>query len=156
LATTFNGMFGRLELAFQRLEESVEDQRRFTSDASHELRTPLTTIKANVSWALRKNRPETEYREALAAADEAADRMNRIVEDLLCLARSDGGRLQIKKERLAVKPLLESSLSESLSGPGCDLTSLACVEVLPMDRDICVHGDEYHLKRVFVNLIENA
>src|SRR5205814_9828894 len=96
LAATFNGMIARLETAFQQLKDAFEQQQRFTSDASHELRTPLTAVKANTSLALLEERNAEEYREALQAADQAADVMARIVQDLLFLARSDADQLALQ------------------------------------------------------------
>src|SRR5262249_37324681 len=111
LAATFNGMTARLETAFGRLREAYEQQRRFTSDASHELRTPLTAIKANTSLALCGERTPAEYREALQAADEAADLMGRIVQDLLLLARSDAGELVMRREPTELEPVLRRALA---------------------------------------------
>src|SRR5207248_1209335 len=97
LAATFNGMLGRLEQAFTQLALALEQQRRFTADASHELRTPLTIIKAHTSLALEEERTNREYRQALVAADRAADTTTRIVQDLLLLARADVGQLRPEK-----------------------------------------------------------
>ena len=65
-------------------------QREFTADASHELRTPLSVIQAEVSIALSKERDAQSYRSALERIGGEGDRLQRIVEDLLWLARSDG------------------------------------------------------------------
>jgi signal transduction histidine kinase len=67
-------------------------QREFTADASHELRTPLSVIQAEVSIALSKPRDATSYRMTLERIGGEGDRLQRIVEDLLWLARSDGER----------------------------------------------------------------
>jgi signal transduction histidine kinase len=67
-------------------------EREFTADASHELRTPLSVIEAEVSIALSKDRDATSYRSALERIGGEGHRLQRIVEDLLWLARSDGER----------------------------------------------------------------
>ena len=103
LAETINGMLSRLQIGFERQEQAFEQQRRFAADASHELRTPLTIIKANTSLALSERRTETEYEKTLRAVDTAADRMTRIVQDLLLLARADAGQIAY--------PLVPTSLS---------------------------------------------
>jgi len=79
LASTFNEMLDRLEGAF-------DSQRRFTDDASHELKTPLTIVRGHLE--LLEDDPE-ERRETLALVTDELDRMGRIVEDLLLLARRE-------------------------------------------------------------------
>jgi signal transduction histidine kinase len=92
LTSSFNGMLDRLEEAHRRTAQALAAQQRFVADASHELRTPLTTIRNNAGF-LRANpgaRPE-DRDSALADLDAEAVRMSRLVEDLLTLARADGG-----------------------------------------------------------------
>jgi two-component system OmpR family sensor kinase len=150
LASTFNGMIARLETAFQKLEAAFEQQRRFTGDASHELRTPLTTIKANTSLALASAKTPLEYREALRAADEAADTMTRIVQDLLLLARSDGGQLGVELRPTTLLPVLERAAAVVRDPEG------ASIEIETDQPGLAVLGDAHLLNRLFVNLLENA
>jgi two-component system OmpR family sensor kinase len=82
LGETLNEMLGRLEAALER-------ERNFVADASHELRTPLALLKTELELALRRPRSEAELREALHAASGDADRLVRLAEDLLVLARSN-------------------------------------------------------------------
>src|SRR5262249_18756272 len=100
LAQTFNGLLGRLETAFheqrrllEQQKRSLEQQRRFTGDASHELKTPLTVIRGRASLALSGESSEADYRRALEEIDRASEMMSHLVQDLLLLARSDGGQL---------------------------------------------------------------
>ncbi len=147
LAARFNKMLGRLEAAFER-------QSRFTGDASHELRTPLAIIKANSSLALEQPRTPEQYKKALETIDAAADRSNRIVQDLLFLARTDNGRPEGNSD---LRPLLAADLLD-------DVESLSMAEegtgphliVEPADPDLMVCGDAHQLSRVFGNLVENA
>ncbi|MGH2558723.1 MAG: sensor histidine kinase [Thermomicrobiales bacterium] len=92
LATTFNDLLARLEVAFRQREETLAQQRRFAADASHELRTPLTSIQGYArmlrQWALED--PAT-ARESIAAIEREATRMSELVESLLRLARGDEG-----------------------------------------------------------------
>jgi len=150
LAQTFNGMLGRLQGAFTRMEHAVEQQRRFTADASHELRTPLTVIKANSSLAMKGKRTAEEYRKTLAAVDSAADSMNRLVYDLLLLARSDTGKLEVYPEPTCLKPLLNEAIS-SVARP-----SVANIELRMADEGTEIMGDGHTIVRVFMNLLENA
>lgn len=149
LAETFNSMLERLEDSFQQLEEAYQRQQRFTGDASHELRTPLTVIKANTSLALSGDRSADEYRDALVAADRAADYMNSTVQDLLYLARADSGRLRRLFEEILVYDLLHEAASTVPAGS-------APVTVDVDDHAMTVHGDRPSLLRVLTNLIGNA
>ena len=87
LAETLNAML-------ERLEEAIERERRFVDDASHELRTPLANLKAELDLALRRSRTADELERALRSAAEETDRLARLADDLLVLARSDRGRLR--------------------------------------------------------------
>lgn len=82
--------------AFDRLQDTVERQKRFTADASHELRTPLSVIMARADLALKSERTPDEYREALTVVRHAASRMNSVVEGLLTLARADSGEVPLQ------------------------------------------------------------
>jgi len=99
LTASFNGMLDRLEEAnrrtveaHQRTAAALAGQQRFAADASHELRTPLTTIRNNAGF-LRAHPDAAEADRAAALADLEAEsvRMSRLVDDLLTLARGDGG-----------------------------------------------------------------
>jgi heavy metal sensor kinase len=150
LAATFNGMLSRLEQAFTQLAQALEQQRRFTADASHELRTPLTIIKANTSLALEEERSTLEYRRALEAADRAADTTNRIVQDLLLLARGDVGQLGLDRRSIPIGELLECA-AEPFRG-----SQAPSIAVELADPALMVTADPYRLVRLFSNLLANA
>ena len=154
LAETFNGMLERLEGAFTRLENAYEMQRRFIADASHELRTPLTVIKANTSLTLGEPDLARDYRDVLEEVDSATDRTIRIVQDLLFLARSDGGQLPLVLNDLSLGRLLSRVVAESRwLRPDAPPVRL----VLPDGADaLVVRGDNHHLMRLFTNLVDNA
>ena len=91
LAATLNAMLDRIEA-------SLDRERVFVADASHELRTPLAILRAELELAGRPDRTVEELRAALASATEEVDRLSRLAEDLLVIARADQGRLPIKRE----------------------------------------------------------
>ena len=111
LDETINGMLSRIQITYKELDEAYRAQRRFVSDASHELRTPLTTIRGNVDllekmWTSKGNIRRSTRRLATADSDQMqmsleamhdiaaeAQRMSRLVNDLLALARADAGYL---------------------------------------------------------------
>ncbi|MGI8945681.1 MAG: ATP-binding protein [Thermoleophilaceae bacterium] len=100
LGETLNAMLGRLEAAFER-------ERTFVGDASHELRTPLAILKAELELALREGRTPDELRAALSSAAEETDRVAQLAEDLLVIARSDGGRLPVRLASVDAAELIE-------------------------------------------------
>ncbi len=149
LAETFNAMLGRLQTAFERQEAAMEQQRRFAADASHELRTPLTIIKANTSLALSGPRTAPELLKTVQTVNTAADRMNRIVQDLLLLARSDAGQLTY--------PLAPTMLSDVLEQAVAGLAPDAAPVTLSLSSPaLRVEGQADALVRLFGNLLENA
>jgi len=90
LAAVLNSTFTRLDAAFAQ-------QKQFTSDAAHELRTPVAVILTQIQSTLNKERSSAEYRETLEACQRAAQRMRRLIESLLELARFDAGQAQLKQ-----------------------------------------------------------
>jgi signal transduction histidine kinase len=92
LTASFNGMLDRLAATRAQLEDSLAAQRRFVADASHELRTPLTTIRTNAEFL--RERPDAAPDDRAAALDDVAaesERLSRLVDGLLTLARADAG-----------------------------------------------------------------
>jgi signal transduction histidine kinase len=157
LAVTFNGMIARLDEAFRKLEGAYHDleaayehQRRFTGDASHELCTPLARIKMSTSLALSRERTPEEYRQAIQAADQAADAMNRIVQNLLLLSQSDAGRLDLDRCHFSLEEILQKSIASVPNQKGVPIHL-----ELPEDP-LQVYADPDYLVRLVVNLLENA
>jgi heavy metal sensor kinase len=99
LGRTLNELLARLDAALTR-------ERRLLSDASHELRTPLTVLRTGIQVTLRQERDVHELRQALESAEREAERVSRIAEDLLVLARADQGRLPLRTEPLDAHELL--------------------------------------------------
>jgi len=107
LERSFNQMLRQLEDAYQRLRSALIAQRRFVADASHELRTPLTTIRGNIGLLLKREDIASEDR--VAALNDIAgesERMSRMVQDLLTLARADAG-YHVEKTPIDLRPILQ-------------------------------------------------
>ena len=163
LASTFNEMLASLEQAYQR-------QQRFVADASHELRAPITSIRCNLDLLARAtDLPPEEARDALTDARAEADRMGRLVNDLLTLARSDEATQQIRvngyKKQNGQTPEvdLDSLLLEVFRQyrPASDEENGERRQQGPrlMLQDITpvkVYGDADQLKQVLVALVDNA
>jgi heavy metal sensor kinase len=145
LAQTFDAMLGRLEAAFAR-------QRQFTADASHELRTPLTAIIGQIDVALERPRSAESYRTTLVAVREQAQRLARLAGDLLFLARADASPATVAFEVLdlgALLPAIVAQVEPLAAARGQILRS----DLLP---SLLVRGNEDHLIRVVLNLLDNA
>lgn len=99
LAATLNAMLGRLQEARGR-------EHRFVDEASHELRTPLSVLKMELDLALARERTPKELEAALEGAARETDRLVRLAEDLLVLARLQGGRLPVRRETVDLVELV--------------------------------------------------
>jgi signal transduction histidine kinase len=141
LGTTLNAMLARLEAALER-------ERGFVSDASHELRTPLASLKTELELALRRDRTEDELRAALRSATEETNRLSRLADDLLVLARSDRGTLPLRIEPVRAKDLLDG-VAERFRGGGRD------VQVIVPDG-LAIEADRLRLEQAVGNLLANA
>lgn len=147
-----NDEVGHLVLAFnqtlERLETIFTSQQRFLADVSHELRTPLTVIKGNVGLMRRM---KTVDEEALVSIDQEANRLTRLVGDLLLLAQAETGKLPLQKEILELDTLLFEVLQEMHVLAG-DKLSIKLTEI----DQIQIKGDRDRLKQVLLNLVSNA
>ncbi|MEC4803795.1 MAG: HAMP domain-containing sensor histidine kinase [Jaaginema sp. PMC 1079.18] len=138
--------------ALRPIEQSFEQLRQFTADASHELRSPLTAIKAAVF--LLQNRDGEDRHNAIATIDSATAQMKILVEDLLLLARLDRDRHTPHLDwiDLPLDEILEDILN-AITAPAQQKQIGIQAEIAP---NLTVKGQGALLKRVFVNLIENA
>jgi two-component system OmpR family sensor kinase len=158
LSSTFNRMLDRLETsaqslqaAYERLDTALSAQRRFVADASHELRTPLTTIRSNASLLSQYPQVTLEDRQsALSQVSQEAERMSRLVDGLLTLARADAGQA-LDLQPVALAPVVEDVVSQAktLSG-GQHLIDSKIEQVSP----VCGHSDS--LRQLVLILLENA
>jgi heavy metal sensor kinase len=145
LASVFNETFGRLEASFDQL-------RRFTADASHEMRTPLTTIRTVGEVGLQEPRSDRAYRDIVGSMLEEADRLNRLVESLLTLARADGGHVQLSRDRVDVGDLARE-VAEHLSVLAEERRQSMSVEG---PSGLFVKADRLLLRHAVINLLDNA
>lgn len=146
------GEVGRLTTAFnetmERLERIFEVQRRFLADVSHELRTPLTIIRGNVDLVRRMGRLDDE---SLEAVTSEVDRMTRMVQDLVVLARAESGTLPLADEVVELDTLMLEVYKEA------KVLARDSVGVrLGQEDQARVRGDRDRLKQVLLNLIANA
>jgi signal transduction histidine kinase len=155
LATSFNVALDRTAGAFAVQRRSLEQLERFTADAGHELRTPLGAIKGSSSFLLHLTEVPAEVRPSLCMIDRSADRMAKLIDDLLLLARHDAGRYQASSGEVFVRDLVASVIEEIEAKYLMDRDSIPEVQVEIAD-DLCVLSDEGSLQRIVTNLLSNA
>jgi two-component system OmpR family sensor kinase len=144
LGETLNEMLDRIEATIRR-------ERRFVADASHELRTPLALLRTELELAGRRERSREELAGALRSAGEETERLSRLADDLLILARAEDGRLPVRVEDVPARDLLERAASRFLARAGD-----AGREITVEPSDETVKGDRLRLEQALGNLVDNA
>ena len=145
LASVINETFARLESSFEQL-------RRFAADASHELRTPLSVIRGIGELGLRETRTPADYKEAMGSMLEEVDRLTRLVDTLLQLARGDAGTIRLSRERV--------DLADLARGVVASLGILAEERHQRFQVDapapVAVVADRLVLRDAIANIVDNA
>jgi heavy metal sensor kinase len=144
LAAVLNSTFARLETAFAQ-------QKQFASDAAHELRTPVSVILTQTQTALNRERDAESYRQTVEACQRAAQRMRRLIESLLELARFDAGQEVLKRLRFDLSRTVSDSMELVQTLADAREVKLAC-EMSPLE----ITGDPERLGQVVANLLTNA
>jgi heavy metal sensor kinase len=146
LSRTLNQMLERIDKAFASV-------RTFTGNASHELRTPISLLRTEIEVALYRPRDAEEYREVLGRLHEETVRMTNLVENLLSLARADGGA-----ETLTLAPIRVELLFGQIVETWKSAMNQALLDfrVDPTDGDLVVLGDSHAVLRLLSILLENA
>ena len=144
LAVTLNDMLARLHAAFVH-------ERRFVADASHELRTPLALLQTELELALRRPRSREELEDALRSAAEETERLSRLAEDLLLIARADQGTLPIRRETAEADELL-ADVAARFATRAATLERELRVEPSGLRLDV----DPLRIEQALGNMLDNA
>ena len=145
LAETFNRTLDRLENSFNRT-------RQFSSDVSHELRTPLTILRGETEVGLRWGGNPEEFKAILQSNLEEINRMSEIIEYLLDLSRAEEGRLNLNMQRVDLDELIQDILQKTrlaADNKGITFTYSASTPT-------AITGDRHRLRQIFINLLDNA
>jgi heavy metal sensor kinase len=145
LAQTFDIMLDRLQAAFVR-------ERRFTGDAAHELRTPLTALKGRIGVTLSRKRTPADYEETLQDMEQQVDRLIRLSQDLLFMARLEQGQTQPMSEKFVLDEFVDAVVDQIR--PLAATKSITLTQSVP--SHLIVQGDMDLLIRLFLNLLDNA
>jgi two-component system OmpR family sensor kinase len=152
LGRTLNAMLLRLGQAQAAERRAIAQERQFVADASHELRTPLAIIKSEIEVALLDVTDAGRLAAALTSTAEETDRLTRLTDDLLLLARANEDQLPIRAAVIAVPELLER-----LAGGLRKRADLNGRRVITrVDSGLSVHADPLRLERALANLLDNA
>lgn len=148
----------RMVVSLNRMLERLEDQfrrvRQFSGDASHELRTPLTILRGETEVALRWAKTTDEFREILGSNIEEIDRMEKIIENLLTLSKSEVGELPLEIKEFSLSDLIQGLYIQSKIL--CEPKQISVSLDYQAEKEIVVRGDELRLRQMFLNLISNG
>jgi heavy metal sensor kinase len=145
LAETLNRMLARLDTSVQRMSQ-------FTADASHELRAPVSVIRTTAELAVHGGRSNSEYHEDMVQILAEAERISRLIDSLLLLARADSGEGGLQHELTSVSVSVRQAIEQGRSFAGEKRIELTA----DLDSDPIVRGDGEALSRLFFILIDNA
>ena len=145
LGDTLNEMLARLQRAFAR-------ERAFVADASHELRTPLAILKTELELASRGERSTEELMAAVESAVEEVDRLTRLAEDLLVLARADDRGLPVRAESQALEPLVHE-VADAFAQRAAERERSIDVA---LEADLEAPVDAERIRQALGNLVDNA
>ena len=144
LARTLNGMLGRID-------DAARAERQFLDNASHELRTPLTALKAELDLARSRPRTAADLAAVVDSASEETDRLVRMADDLLVLARAGQGRLVVQPEETPVRELLDASAAMFARR-----AAAAAITIEVTAPEATAWLDRVRIRQAVDNLIDNA
>ena len=145
LGVTLNEMLDRLEDALRR-------ERDFVADAGHELRTPLALLRTELELALRHDLSADELRGAVRVSVEDVDRLARLADDLLLIARSERGELPLQVETVQADELLASVARKFQWRADAERRPLAH----EAPAKLRLHADRLRVEQALGNLVDNA
>lgn len=152
LASTMDELLGRMQ-------EALERQRAFVSDASHELRTPLAALETELELAGRPGRTSKELAAAVSVASRDAERIRVLTENLLVLARSDEHGLALNREPTLLAEVCTAAARTVSKGAarGASAGSMPAVEVkVELEDSLKAYVDRVRIRQVLDNLLSNA
>lgn len=135
-----------------RIENAVEREKQFTSDASHELRTPLTVLKGTLEVLIRKPRTQLEYEEKINYSISEVNRLNNLVDQLLLLARFENQKQSLKIEKVYLNALILDTLTMYSAKINTKKISVKH----NFSKDYFIESDNYLVAIIISNVISNA
>lgn len=145
LSKTINNLLNRIE-------DAIEREKQFTSDASHELRTPLTVIKGTLEVLIRKPRDNKEYEEKINYCINEVDHLNSLVDQLLLMARFENQKQNIVKENV----YLNATILDVLTLNAEKIKDKKINVQLEAKEEFSIYSDNYLTVTILRNIISNA
>jgi signal transduction histidine kinase len=136
----------------ERIENAVEREKQFTSDASHELRTPLTVLKGTLEVLIRKPRTQSEYEDKIKYGISEVNRLNNLVDQLLLLARFENQIQSLKTEKVYLNALILDILTRfslKMNAKKINVTH-------SFSKEFYIQSDNYLVSIIISNIISNA
>lgn len=144
LANTFDEMLDEIE-------NLVEHEMQFTSDASHELRTPVAVIMSECEYMTKYANTVEEFKESAESVKDQTERMSKLISELLSISRMDRDTQKLAFEETNLTELVEFICNEQQQINESDIVMET--DIAP---DVCAEADRFMLSRLFINLISNA
>ena len=135
-----------------RLEQAVGEMKQFSAALAHELRTPLAAMRGETEYALLHARSSEEYRWGLASQLEELDRLARLINQILTLARAEAGEIPLARTRVDLAALGVAVVEQLEPVAQAAEVELAC----EAPNEVMVIGDAGWLERLLLNLLDNA
>ena len=136
----------------QRLERAVDEMRQFSTALAHELRTPLTALRGEIEMSLTRPPSREETGRVLASQLEELDKLKRLIDQILTLARAEAGQIPLVTEQVDLAALAVSIADQLEPVAQARGIQLSCDA--PVRTVVC--GDEQWLERMVLNLLDNA
>jgi len=145
------GLEDAINSLIQRTRDSYSQQIRFVSDASHELRTPIAVVKGYTDMLDRWGKKDEKILdESISAIKTETEHMNKLVEQLLFLARGDSGRQKLSFEKFSLSDMLREVFEESVMIDACHKWEISAID------EVIAEGDAAMLKQATRILVDNA
>jgi heavy metal sensor kinase len=135
-----------------RVEDAVGEMRQFSTAIAHELRTPIAALRGEIELAAMKPGATEDQRETAASQLEELDKLKRLIDQLLTLARAESGQIPLTHDRVELAPLV-TSIVEQLE-PVAQAQELSLVEEIAAGP--AISGDAAWIERLLLNLLDNA
>ena len=147
LGQTIDGMLAQLEESFQK-------EKQFTQDASHELRTPLAVILNESEYAIQHVEDIEEAKESIEIINRQANKMTKLVNQLLFFARAQGGNIKLQYEKIDIKEIVQYLIEENCLSYDIGIDDFVLIDQLPKSK--LYEVDQNLFSRAVQNLIQNA
>jgi heavy metal sensor kinase len=135
-----------------RVEDAVGEMRQFSTALAHELRTPIAALRGEIELARRRPGATEEQRETAASQLEELDKLKRLIDQLLTLARAESGQIPLARNRVELAPIVEEVVEQ--------LEPVAQAQGLTLSADVAARpaivGDASWIERMLLNLLDNA